>query len=605
MITHSNNTSPSKKPSFLNGIIRAFSIDYRTLALLRVCLGGIIFVDLLLRSRDFTAFFTDQGIIPRKLALDWWPDATFSLYFINGSEFFAFVLVAISLLLALALMIGYKTRLVTILSWVLLVSLHSRTSILSHGGEDLLRLLLFWGMFLPLGARFSLDSALETAIPYAKQTLFSVATFGILMQVMYVYWVGALLKTGSAWQVDHTAVYYALSLDQFSTGLGQWVLINLDFLLPYLTQFVFFLELYGPIFMVAPFFLLWFRLPILFLLICMHIGFVLLLNVGFFPYVSITSLLLFMPKEVWQFIGKRWVDYRSENIVVYYDQTCDFCLKTVKILKVMLILPNLTVKPAQEDAEAGVLLKQHDSWVVQKPDGEYLLEWSALVWLFSRSILFFWMKWPLQLMVKLRIGDRVYHWIGERRKLFSAFTAIVLPWRNSNGKVRKFNQVLAFGFFLLILQINMYPIWGSNYIPKLPESLTHVKITMGLWQKWNMFAPYPNTVTSWPIYEGITSSGKKIDIFRHRFGAPSRKKPDDILTEYTNHRWRKFVGRLYLKKFKYFRPYYVKYECKNWNLGRSSKDQIIKIKLYSGREKTLIDASKETTSVVFMGEYSC
>jgi len=151
----------------------------------------------------------------------------------------------------------------------------------------------------------------------------------------------------------------------------------------------------------------------------------------------------------------------------------------------------------------------------------------------------------------------------------------------------------------------MSTILSTNYVPKLAEPLNHIKIAMGLGQRWSMFAPYPLTVTSWPIYEGTTRSGKKVDMFRHKFGAPSRSKPADISPEHTNHRWRKFAGRLSSKKFSYFRPYYVKFVCRNWNAGRAKQDQVTKVKLYTGRELTLLDASKEKTRVVFMGEYSC
>jgi predicted DCC family thiol-disulfide oxidoreductase YuxK len=590
----------------IRGLIRAFSIDYRTLALFRVCIGSIIFIDLMLRSRDFTAFFTDQGVIPRRLALNWWPaDGTLSLYFINGGALFNAALVLLALLLALALIVGYKTRLVTVLSWIMLVSLHHRTGILSHGGEDLLRLLLFWGMFLPLGARFSFDSAMETSTPYPKQSLLSIATFGILMQAMYVYWVGALLKTGAEWNIEHSAIFYALNAEQFATGTGHWVLVHLDFLLPYLTQFVLVIEKYGPLLMLAPFFLLYLRLPILSLLICMHIGFAILLNVGFFPFISITSLLLFVPPEIWRAIRNKWVDKRSEKVWVYYDEHCDFCLKVVMLLKVMLILPELEVKPAQQDKKAGPLLKKHNSWVIQKPDGNYLMKWSAIAWLFGRSCLFFWLKWPLDLMVKLKIGDKFYHYIGNRRISLGVFTAKFLPWRTSNGKITWLNQILAASFFLFILQINLFPILGSAYVPSMPKELKPVKSVLGLWQKWNMFAPYPMKITSWPVYEGTTRDKRKVDIFRQEFGAPSKVKPDNILGDYTNHRWRKFNSRLYLKKFKYFRRDYVKFECREWNRNRPRKDQITKISLAMGRERTLKNTNKETSRVVSMGSFPC
>ena len=48
-----------------------------------------------------------------------------------------------------ALLLSYRTRLATLLSWVLLVSVQNRNPLLGQGGDDLLRMLLFWGLFLP------------------------------------------------------------------------------------------------------------------------------------------------------------------------------------------------------------------------------------------------------------------------------------------------------------------------------------------------------------------------------------------------------------------------------------------------------------------------
>jgi hypothetical protein len=70
------------------------------------------------------------------------------------------VLFAIAALVAIALLVGYRTRLATVLL-ALLASLQARNPTLIQGGDNLLLLLLFWGMFLPLGARFAIDAALD------------------------------------------------------------------------------------------------------------------------------------------------------------------------------------------------------------------------------------------------------------------------------------------------------------------------------------------------------------------------------------------------------------------------------------------------------------
>ena len=58
---------------------------------------------------------------------------------------------------ALMIIVGFKTRLFSVLSLVLLISLQNRT-IINAGGDSLLSALLFWACFLPLGARYSLES---------------------------------------------------------------------------------------------------------------------------------------------------------------------------------------------------------------------------------------------------------------------------------------------------------------------------------------------------------------------------------------------------------------------------------------------------------------
>ena len=64
----------------------------------------------------------------------------------------------VRVLLAVALLVGYRTRLATIGSWILLASIHVRLPVVINAGDTLLRVLLFWSIFLPLGAMWSVDA---------------------------------------------------------------------------------------------------------------------------------------------------------------------------------------------------------------------------------------------------------------------------------------------------------------------------------------------------------------------------------------------------------------------------------------------------------------
>ena len=46
-----------------------FTLDLRSLALLRMGLGGLVVLDVLLRLRDLTTFYTDAGVLPRAVPI--------------------------------------------------------------------------------------------------------------------------------------------------------------------------------------------------------------------------------------------------------------------------------------------------------------------------------------------------------------------------------------------------------------------------------------------------------------------------------------------------------------------------------------------------------
>jgi hypothetical protein len=85
--------------------------------------------------------------------------STPSVHFLSGQPAFQGALFLLAAVAATAVALGYYTRLAMFLSWYLVISLHDGNPIILHNGDGVLRLLLFWGMFLPLGDHWSLDSA--------------------------------------------------------------------------------------------------------------------------------------------------------------------------------------------------------------------------------------------------------------------------------------------------------------------------------------------------------------------------------------------------------------------------------------------------------------
>ena len=199
-----------------------FGADLRTLALFRVLLGGFLILDLCLRARDLVAHYTDFGVMPRTALVDFLSQSSFSLHMANGTAVYQAALFVLSGVFALMMAVGWRTRLATVVSWVLLLSLQNRNTAILSGEDNLVMVLLFWAMFLPLGARYSVDASLTKDDKIPANAFFSAATLALLIQGMSMYLFSALLKSDARWIPDGTAVYYALQLDYFVTPFALW-----------------------------------------------------------------------------------------------------------------------------------------------------------------------------------------------------------------------------------------------------------------------------------------------------------------------------------------------------------------------------------------------
>ena len=152
---------PAGKPaatSSKSGFRNLFAIDPRSLALFRIAMGLLLLADLAIRATDLNAMYTDDGMFSRaeicRRATTIW---NWSFHFASGSWGFQATLFGLAAGLALALVVGFETRLATVGSWLMLLSLHHRVPPILSGAEILLRMLLFWAMFLPLGRVWSVD----------------------------------------------------------------------------------------------------------------------------------------------------------------------------------------------------------------------------------------------------------------------------------------------------------------------------------------------------------------------------------------------------------------------------------------------------------------
>ncbi|GAA4034696.1 HTTM domain-containing protein [Hymenobacter glaciei] len=284
---------PHQRTGFWGVLRRSFVLDLRALALLRVATAAVILLDLAIRSTDLEAHYANVGVLPVSALMDHaWTPYQFSLHAASGLWQAQAVLFAVAAAAAVAMLLGYHTRLATVASWLLLVSLQNRNPLIGQGGDDLLRMLLFWGMFLPWGRVWSWDARSRPAP--AQLGYFSAATVAYVVQLALLYWCTALLKNGPEWTKTGTALYYAFSLDQVLLPGGR-LLYPYPALLRFLTFAAYYTELLLPFALFIPVGVKWWRLLVVGVLFGFHLSISFTLYVGLFFIINMASVLGLLP----------------------------------------------------------------------------------------------------------------------------------------------------------------------------------------------------------------------------------------------------------------------------------------------------------------------
>ena len=282
-----------------------FGIDLRSLAIFRISIALIIIIDLIGRASDLESHYTDHGVLPIDRGIEVSPKWCLSVHLLNGSIEFQAALFIIAGLFAVGLLLGYHTRFVTPIVWFLTVSVNSRNSLLMQGGDYLLCLLLFWGMFLPLGARYSIDHLRNPHQFQESNVIFSGGTVAALLQICFVYWFSVTLKLPKYWIIRGTGVYYALMLDRYVTNFGKLLLESQPLLLKFLTYATMGLEAFGPLLAFSPFFLGPVRCLIIISFTVFHVSMGLALELWLFTYICMASWLLFIPSWFWDQLSRK------------------------------------------------------------------------------------------------------------------------------------------------------------------------------------------------------------------------------------------------------------------------------------------------------------
>ncbi len=252
--------------------------DPRSLAVFRIALAIIVLALAVQLDSDFSAFYGTGPV-----------DTWLTRILLEG------ILPVCSISLAL----GFVTRACTLCCWLGVVAAQAANPQILYGADTELRLLLYWAIFLPLGAVWSADARLVRQPYFTLPLAERAASWAIVLQLCLIYWSAAALKTGATWRQNHDALAYALKLEYLTTPTGS-ALTSFPQVLRGLTVACLCLEFLGPFLLFSPFYRDRCRMLAVILFLTFHlIGLQTLLRLGFFPWVSSAPWLMLLPAFFW------------------------------------------------------------------------------------------------------------------------------------------------------------------------------------------------------------------------------------------------------------------------------------------------------------------
>ena len=262
-----------------------------TIAVVRIVFGFVAILWTLSQLPTLLTFYGPAGVLPTAPPLG--PGA-WTLLSVSTSAPVVIGLWVVTLLGAVGVMIGFRTRLAAILVFVGVLSFERRDPYILNAGDLLLRTLAFYLVFSPAGEALSLDRwrrARDRFWEFPLRAPWTLRLMQIQLSVIYFATLWGKLQ-GDRWR-DGTAVSYALRIDDIHRFATPDFLTDSVVLSEILTFGTLLLELALAI-------LVWNRTLrpwVLALGVSLHVSIAFSIMVGFFTMLMLTLYLAFIPAE--------------------------------------------------------------------------------------------------------------------------------------------------------------------------------------------------------------------------------------------------------------------------------------------------------------------
>jgi hypothetical protein len=283
-------------------------LDPRPIALFRIAFGLLLLKEALYHLPYAHMLYSDEGVLPWSVfRLSSAPN--FSVFQWIGNSVLVQAVFVLWALVALGLIIGWRTRLLSILNFVLVISVVHRYPLFSTGADLVMMSYSWWMIFIPLDATYRVRLRRPVLDRHIRTTLYAFPVRMLQISVALVYLGSGIYKLqGASWQSGE-ALFLALQLHMHTFPWAADILTNIHpILLQFATWFAMWAEVLWPLLVFFPVGQPRLKIIGLVLGVLLHIGIGSIMNVPNFPLVMLIGYL--------PFFEPRWIDWLEQRPLV-------------------------------------------------------------------------------------------------------------------------------------------------------------------------------------------------------------------------------------------------------------------------------------------------
>ena len=524
---------------------RYLSVDTRWLGVFRIALGVLLMVEVARRFYYAVPFYTNDGLLPNHFSL-FAPmgGSVFSIYHAFSTYGEVAVAFAATFAVFLGFTLGYRTRLFHVLSALCITSLNARNLFVQNGGTVVVNILTVYSLFLPLGARFSLDavrlslrrrrdaSVLDLNRPdpaRAPERTSSLIVLLFLIQWSAIYFFNTVHKDGEGWR-SGTALHWFFHQDRIATAFSIWAREHLSLgAIRALTYGALVTEGTLSLLLLVPFFQTWTRRVILVLVWGLHGIIALSARLGPFSYAMMLFPVLLLGAEDFVWVTRRFRrEDRLVRVVVDAERPVVFALS--RLLDRLDPFDRLLFVDRRETGKLPEHAPHDALWVIDASGAIRRHEdaWFELLRALPFGILVaVWLRLPLTGGIGKALCRAFERRLGSyQRALGVRFRAVdpaaakpvklepQSPLRRAAsrlaGSLREATVVLlGVAVIAAILHDNRFV--PASWKPKRAAWMVEMIEYPRLLQGWSMFAPEPPYEDGRLVVDGRTADGRKLD----------------------------------------------------------------------------------------------